>query len=67
VNRLALAIEVLRRTVTSIVASYACLATSDDIEHPFSLHQLALLGVDYGKAIGDWFGPASTAAVLRLV
>ena len=33
--------------------------------HPFSIHQLTSLGRDYGKELGDWFGPASIAAVLR--
>jgi cysteine protease ATG4 len=32
---------------------------------PFSLHRIALLGQQFGKEIGEWFGPHTIAQVLR--
>lgn len=32
---------------------------------PYSIHQIALMGVSEGKAVGQWFGPNTVAQVLR--
>lgn len=32
---------------------------------PYSLHQIAQMGVSEGKAVGQWFGPNTVAQVLR--
>ena len=31
----------------------------------FSLHRVAVTGVSYHKKIGEWFGPSTTASVIR--
>ena len=37
-----------------------------DIKHrPYSLHQIAQMGVSEGKEVGEWFGPNTTAQVLK--
>ncbi|VVC26697.1 Hypothetical protein CINCED_3A005857 [Cinara cedri] len=32
---------------------------------PYSIHQIALMGVSYGKQVGEWFGPNTIAQVLK--
>lgn len=32
---------------------------------PFSIHRIALLGKQYDKEIGEWFGPSTISQVLR--
>ncbi|KAI8915179.1 hypothetical protein DFJ77DRAFT_461573 [Powellomyces hirtus] len=32
---------------------------------PFSIHRIALLGKQYGKNIGEWFGPTTISHVLK--
>ncbi|KAI8594105.1 hypothetical protein BDZ88DRAFT_402591 [Geranomyces variabilis] len=32
---------------------------------PFSIHRIALLGKQFGKNIGEWFGPSTISHVLR--
>ncbi|RKO98700.1 hypothetical protein CXG81DRAFT_4866, partial [Caulochytrium protostelioides] len=32
---------------------------------PYSLHRIALIGTDYGKAVGEWFGPLTAAQVIQ--
>lgn len=34
---------------------------------PYSIHQIALMGVSYGKQVGEWFGPNTIAQVLKWV
>jgi cysteine protease ATG4 len=34
-------------------------------ESPFSIHRVAVLGKEYGKQIGEWFGPATICSVLQ--
>lgn len=34
---------------------------------PYSIHQIALMGVSYGKQVGEWFGPNTIAQVLKYV
>lgn len=37
----------------------------DKKDSPYSLHQLAQMGVSEGKNVGQWFGPNTVAQVLR--
>lgn len=37
----------------------------DDPKHHFSLHRMAECGLDFGKAVGEWYGPNTVAHVLR--
>lgn len=37
----------------------------DDKRNPFSLHQIALMGNDEDKKVGQWFGPNTIAQVLK--
>ncbi|XP_022919005.1 cysteine protease ATG4A [Onthophagus taurus] len=37
----------------------------DRRQAPFSIHQIAQMGVSEGKAIGQWFGPNTVAQVLK--
>lgn len=37
----------------------------DKKDSPYSIHQIAQMGVSEGKAIGQWFGPNTVAQVLR--
>lgn len=32
---------------------------------PYSIHQIALMGVSEGKQVGEWFGPNTIAQVLK--
>lgn len=32
---------------------------------PYSIHQIALMGVSHGKQVGEWFGPNTIAQVLK--
>ncbi len=32
---------------------------------PYSIHRIALLGKQYDKEIGEWFGPSTISQVLR--
>lgn len=34
---------------------------------PYSIHQIALMGVSHGKQVGEWFGPNTIAQVLKWV
>lgn len=34
---------------------------------PFSIQQIALMGVSEGKNVGQWFGPNTVAQVLKYV
>jgi len=37
----------------------------EDASHaPYSVHQIARLGIKYGKNIGEWFGPSTISQVL---
>jgi cysteine protease ATG4 len=39
---------------------------ADDPSAPFSIHRMATLGqAKFDKRIGEWFGPATAATVLR--
>lgn len=37
----------------------------DKRQAPYSIHQIALMGVSEGKSIGEWFGPNTVAQVLK--
>lgn len=37
----------------------------DDRTQPFSIHQIAKIGVDEGKNVGEWYGPNTVAHVLK--
>ncbi|XP_035218665.1 cysteine protease ATG4B-like isoform X2 [Stegodyphus dumicola] len=37
----------------------------DKKDCPYSIHQIAQMGVSEGKAVGQWFGPNTVAQVLR--
>ncbi|MCL4132760.1 UNVERIFIED_CONTAM: hypothetical protein GTU68_057165 [Idotea baltica] len=37
----------------------------DDRKQPFSIHQMAQLGVSEGKKVGQWYGPNTVAHVLK--
>ncbi len=32
---------------------------------PYSIHRIALQGVQFGKEVGQWFGPSTIAQVLK--
>jgi len=32
---------------------------------PFSIHRIALLGKQFDKDIGQWFGPSTISSVLK--
>ncbi|KAJ3052933.1 Cysteine protease atg4, partial [Rhizoclosmatium hyalinum] len=34
---------------------------------PYSIHRIALIGQQYDKNIGEWFGPTTIAQVLRVL
>lgn len=36
-----------------------------DRSAPYSIHQIALMGVSHGKQVGEWFGPNTIAQVLK--
>lgn len=38
---------------------------SDERSSPFSIHQIAQMGVQEGKKVGDWYGPNTIAQVLK--
>lgn len=38
---------------------------SDERSSPFSIQQIAQMGVQEGKKVGDWFGPNTVAQVLK--
>lgn len=38
---------------------------SDERSSPFSIHQIAQMGVQEGKKVGDWFGPNTVAQVFK--
>ena len=52
--------EVENETYLKIISLF-----EDDRDQPFSIHQMAQLGVDEGKAIGEWYGPNTVAHVLK--
>lgn len=35
------------------------------MKSPFSIHQIAITGEQFGKRIGEWFGPATISSVLQ--
>ncbi|KAL7648308.1 UNVERIFIED_CONTAM: hypothetical protein RMT77_000214 [Armadillidium vulgare] len=37
----------------------------DDRTQPFSIHQIAQIGVEFGKKVGEWYGPNTVAHVLK--
>ncbi|KAI9342602.1 hypothetical protein BDR26DRAFT_859237 [Obelidium mucronatum] len=39
----------------------------DSNSSPYSIHRIALIGMQYDKAIGEWFGPTTIAQVLRVL
>lgn len=39
----------------------------DSRKAPFSIHQIASMGVSEGKEVGQWFGPNTVAQVLKWV
>ncbi|KAJ3019090.1 UNVERIFIED_CONTAM: Cysteine protease atg4b [Siphonaria sp. JEL0065] len=39
----------------------------DSNSSPYSIHRIALIGTQYDKAIGEWFGPTTIAQVLRIL
>ncbi|OZJ03043.1 hypothetical protein BZG36_03712 [Bifiguratus adelaidae] len=34
---------------------------------PFAIHRIALLGKQYGKGIGEWFGPSTISQVIKVL
>jgi len=38
---------------------------NDSYIAPYSIHNIAVLGVELGKAVGQWFGPSTIATALR--
>eukprot|EP01127_Copromyxa_protea_P019933 TRINITY_DN6568_c0_g1_i2.p1 TRINITY_DN6568_c0_g1~~TRINITY_DN6568_c0_g1_i2.p1 ORF type:complete len:438 (-),score=51.45 TRINITY_DN6568_c0_g1_i2:45-1358(-) len=38
---------------------------NDSYSSTYSIHNIAIIGVELGKAIGQWFGPSTISSVLR--
>jgi cysteine protease ATG4 len=37
----------------------------DSPSRPFSIHRIAQTGLMFDKTVGEWFGPATIAQVIR--
>lgn len=58
-------IDLMGNERVSITRNIIKLFADDEVESPFSIHNLVRCGVKYGKTPSEWFGPATTGRVLN--